>query len=485
MHLDAHLDLEVIAHETENQVSVMVELTAPVLPTDAVRPPATLVVVLDRSGSMAGDRIDAAKTALLTLVDRLDPRDRFGLVAFDDHVQIAVPAGPISNKTAVKQAIAEMSVGGSTDLSAGYLRGLQEANRDGGRDGATLLLISDGHANAGQCDPQRLGGIARKAHAEGITPTTLGLGLGHDERLLAAIAAGGAGNEHSAQNADEAVGLVAGEVDDLLSTAAQAGSLLVRMSPHVRGVRVINELPTVGLPEGVLVELGSFYSGESRKLVLTFNVPGIPALGLAEIATLELTYVALPALEQHTVTVPLHVNVVPGDEVAGRIPNPVVRTELVFQQAQRAKRDASTSLSAGDSAAAIRSLRSARSALLDICAAAPPAMARELRDELAVLSELQEQAASGDLARAAKLSSVDASYKSRTRGRNRPLGVNGLATRSTMMHPLMIVSSLTEDSLTQLTDRPAVGMRAPHDSRLARVSHGIGQSCGPCSSLLG
>ena len=420
MQLNTHLDLAVLAHQTEDQVSVLVELTAPELPTTSTRAPATVVVVLDRSGSMAGDRIDAAKTALQLLVDQLDPRDRFGLVAFDDQVEVVVPAGPLTDKQTVKSAIAAVEDRGSTDLSGGYLRGLQEARRAAGRDGATLLLISDGHANAGLCDPEQLGNIARKAHADGVTTTTLGMGLGFDERLLSAIASGGAGNEHFAQTADDAVKLIAGEVEGLLSLAAQAGSLLVRMSSHVRGVRVVNELPTVGVPEGVLVELGSFYSGESRKLVLTFDAPGIPALGLAEIATLEFTYVALPALEQHTVTVPLHVNVVPGDEAAGRIPNPVVRTELAFQRAQSAKRDASSALSAGDPRAARRSLRSARSALLDACAAAPPAMAAELQDELAVLSELEHEAATGNLAHAAKLSSADASFKSRTRGRNRP-----------------------------------------------------------------
>jgi Ca-activated chloride channel family protein len=57
-------------------------------------------VVLDRSGSMGGDRISGAKMALLSIVDRLDPRDRFGLVAFDDQVDIVVPAGPLADKRA-------------------------------------------------------------------------------------------------------------------------------------------------------------------------------------------------------------------------------------------------------------------------------------------------------------------------------------------------------------------------------------------------
>ena len=57
-------------------------------------------VVLDRSGSMDGERLDAAKQALGALVDRLDPTDRFGVVAFDDEVQVVVPAGALHDKAA-------------------------------------------------------------------------------------------------------------------------------------------------------------------------------------------------------------------------------------------------------------------------------------------------------------------------------------------------------------------------------------------------
>ena len=68
--------------------------------------------------------------------------------------------------------------------------------------GGTLLLISDGHANAGVIDPEQLGAVAAKAAADGITTTTVGFGLGYDERLLKAIAAGGNGSELFAEHAD-------------------------------------------------------------------------------------------------------------------------------------------------------------------------------------------------------------------------------------------------------------------------------------------
>jgi Ca-activated chloride channel family protein len=175
MHISAHLDVDVIAVETDGEVSVLVELTAPPAPpaaTDAPRAVRTLQVVLDRSGSMSGDRLAGAITALTALVDRLEPTDNFGLVAFDDRVELTVPAGPLRDKTAVKRAIADLHARGSTDLSAGYLRGIQEARRAAGPAGGTLLLVSDGHANQGVTDPERLAGVAADARRHGLMTST-------------------------------------------------------------------------------------------------------------------------------------------------------------------------------------------------------------------------------------------------------------------------------------------------------------------------
>ena len=416
MHITTHLDLDVIAVEGPEQVSLLVELTAPTVESATDREPSTLMVVLDRSGSMAGERLEGAKHALITLLDRLDPTDRFGLVTFDDSVELVVPSGPLTDKAAVRAQIAAIHAGGSTDLSAGYLRGLQEARRTAGPAGATVLLVSDGHANAGVTDPVKMGEVAAKGYAKSITTSTLGFGLGYDESLLGALARGGSGSELFAEHTDEAVAAIAGEIDGLLFQSAQAATLHIRMRPACRAVRLVNDLPTTATNEGVLVELGTFYSGENRKLVLTFDVPGMPALGLAEVASLDFTWVELPGLVQHSVTVPVHVNVVPGDEAAGRIPDILVRTELAFQETQVAKRRATGHLSRGETGAALSELRRARDIAVEACAACPEDVS--LRDEVDMVGLLLQEAEYGDVSRAAKLSSADSSFKSRTRGRS-------------------------------------------------------------------
>lgn len=418
MKINALMGVDLVAVENAEELSALIELTAPESAhAESDRTPSTLVVVLDRSGSMAGDRLEGAKRALLSLVDRLSPTDRFGLVTFDDEVRVDVPAGTLTDKPAVKAAIVHISSGGCTNLSAGYLRGLQEAGRAAGAEGATVLLVSDGHANAGIVEPDRLASVATTYGQRHITTSALGYGLGYDERLLNAVARGGRGNEHFAEDPDKASELIAGEVTGLLSQTIQAASLAIAMSPHVRAVRLANDLQVTPVDRGIQVELGSLWAGEERKLLLVFDVPRLAALGLTEVATLELRYVDTVELEEETVTIPLHVNVVPGDEAAGRVVNPVVATELAFQEAQRAKREASRSLYDGDAAGAAEHLRRAGSAVSLAMQVAPADSQGELSDEASVIDRMVQETEYGQATRASKFLSADVARKSRTRGR--------------------------------------------------------------------
>ncbi len=417
MHFKAHLDVDLVAVEQEDEVSVLLELTAPPAPADAQRAPATLQVVLDRSGSMSGGSLDAALTALDALVARLDPADRFGIVVFDDQVDVVVPAGPLQDKDHVRQMIRQITPGGSTNLSGGYLRGLQEAQRVSDCAGATLLLLSDGHANAGVTNPAELESVAVAAHRRGVTTTTIGLGLGYDEVLMTGIARGGTGSHHFAEEGDTAGRQIAGEVDGLLTQAVQAASLIIRPTAAVPGLQIWNDLRSTGVDGGVMVELGDLYAGETRKLVLSLAVPAMAELGLAKVADLQLRYVELPGLHEHTIDTAIHVNVVPGDQAAGRIPDPVVRTEVHYQRAQDTKRHAADRLRAHDGAGAAQLYKDAGDALDIAACSVPESMAGELAEETALLRDLARRAMEDDASRVAKFSDADRAFKARKRGR--------------------------------------------------------------------
>lgn len=341
MHITAHSDIDVVALEQTDEVQVMLELVAPAAPdAGEPRPEHTAVVVLDRSGSMHGDRLDNAKEALIRVVGRLDDRDRFGLVVFDDSAQVVVPAGKVGDlgRDRIVRAIRKVHPGGMTDLSAGYFRGLQEARRVCTEAGATIILVSDGHANSGVTDPTALGQTAATAAGQGISTSSVGIGVGYDDAILDELATAGLGNHGYAHDGDGAAFAIGQEIEGLLSKTVQAAHLIITPTADVHEVEVLNDLPVRTDGDALVVELGDLYAGETRRLSLRFVVPGMGALGLAQIAELVIGFVSLPELKQHTVTIPVQVNVVPADVAAGRVRDPKVVEESLFAAVQKSKK---------------------------------------------------------------------------------------------------------------------------------------------------
>jgi hypothetical protein len=111
---------------------------------------------------------------------------------------------------------------------------------------------------------------------------------------------------------------VAVEVGHRLEHSAQAVSLVIRPADAVAGFTLWNDLPVSGLPEGVMVELGDFFSGEQRRILLGFDVPAMPGLGAASICELELCWVEPSTMTERVARLPVTANTVPGDLAAGR-----------------------------------------------------------------------------------------------------------------------------------------------------------------------
>ena len=143
-----------------------------------------------------------------------------------------------------------------------------------------------------------------------------------------------------------------------------------------------------------MVELGDLYAGETRRILLEIDVPAIGELGLAKVCELELRWVDIESMKSELATIPVSVNVVPGDEAAGRTDNPEVTTELAFQRAQRAKREATDALRDGDGAATASHVpRGAYEVELLAQAAAPAEAAAELAAEASCSKSSQTEAA--------------------------------------------------------------------------------------------
>jgi Ca-activated chloride channel homolog len=278
-------------------------------PEGGKRIPLNLALVLDRSGSMSGEKIRAARDAGALLVRRLFPEDTVSVVAFDDAVLTVARPATGSEQQGLPRLIEGIQCGGSTNLSGGWLQGREyvAANR---REEASnrILLLTDGQANTGITDPNALVGLCAGARERGITTTTIGFGSDYDEHLLRRMAEAGGGNTYYIETAEQAPGVFEEEIEGLLSLSAQNITAEVSPGADVALTAVHHLYPTTRTGNDIRVEMGDLYAREPKLLLVEFVVPGMKQAGEVEIARCTVVAQVLTAdggVERQEITFPI------------------------------------------------------------------------------------------------------------------------------------------------------------------------------------
>ena len=234
-----------------------------------------MVIVLDRSGSMKGRKINDARQAVLKLLSNLTSKDRFALVTYSDGVQIASGLLTVTrhNRQQMEATVNGVRVGGGTNLGAGLQAGidlLRSSNRS--TNAAKVILISDGLANKGITDVQTLSGIAAVAVEREFAVSTVGVGAEFNEYLMTAIADQGTGSYYYLENPAAFAEVFQKEFHD--ARASIVNNLKIQI-PLTGGIDLVD---AAGYPisrqNGLAVFYpGSMHAGQTRKLYLTLRVP--------------------------------------------------------------------------------------------------------------------------------------------------------------------------------------------------------------------
>lgn len=251
-----------------------------------LRLPTDLVVVLDRSGSMAGEKLSHARAAIRALLDRLAPEDRFALVTYSDAAELRLPlaAATPTDRASWLAILDTLSASGGTNMASGLDLGLGtvDAARRAGRS-PRVILLSDGLANQGDVSREGLRARAGRAAAGEYALSTVGVGLDFDGELMASLADAGTGSFHYLENAVNLSEIFATELATARETVARG--VAIRFAPQA-GAELVE---AAGYPierdaDGSLcVRPGSLYAGQDRRVWLTFRVsptgPPVQALG--------------------------------------------------------------------------------------------------------------------------------------------------------------------------------------------------------------
>ncbi|MEP6973386.1 MAG: hypothetical protein ABI869_04480 [Actinomycetota bacterium] len=282
----------------------------------------------------------------------------------------------------LEYAINSIPPGGQTNLSGGWLKGVEQLRSVSGDTGPKkVLLLSDGLANVGVTDAAQLAQMAHGATDEGVGTTTIGFGDGFDEDLMTVMADQGAGSAYFAAGVDEAAGIFAQEFEDLVSVVAQNLSVEIRPTQDVSVIEVLNDYPQVPVVSGVQVQLGDAYGEEQRRIVFALDVPGLALLGPMSVCDLVLRYVSVgDEVAAHELHVPVLVNLVSADEAAVATADAAVVEEVVILKGARVQEEARKLAMEGDHEGAGKPMRDAANEL------------RNLAPESARAAELLEQA---------------------------------------------------------------------------------------------
>ncbi len=300
--LDVSLANPVLIAGKKQTTYLKVGLTGFEMTGKAKRTPANIAIVIDRSGSMQGEKIKQAKEAARIAVNRLNGDDIVSVVAYDDTVNVLVPATKASDRNTILAGIERIKADGSTALFAGVSKGAEEVRKFLARDRVNrVILLSDGLANVGPDTPGALGDLGASLFKEGISVTTLGLGLGYNEDLMSQLAQRSDGNHAFVEHPRDLVKIFNYEFGDVLSVVAQEVLVTIDCSAGIRPVKVLGRQADI-TGQNVVTAINQLYSNQEKYLMLEVEVPSGSVDRSRDVASVKVSYANMATKTTDTLT---------------------------------------------------------------------------------------------------------------------------------------------------------------------------------------
>ncbi len=274
------------------EVIVQVEIEAR-KPERGHRVPMNLALVLDRSGSMQGAKIEKARQASCVAVDQLDDDDIFSLVIFDNETELLLPAeriGGSRHRDELKSTIDRIRPRGGTALHAGVTMGARQVRKNLDKERVNrVILLSDGIANVGPSRTSDLAALGRELRGEGIAVTTIGLGDDYNEDLMTALAEASSANYYYVKDAEKLPGIFAEELGVARSLLARGVTIRITVPDGVRLREIIGRPEIECRDRGADITLPELFGAEKRRFLARCVVEEKRSEPL-DVAAVELSY---------------------------------------------------------------------------------------------------------------------------------------------------------------------------------------------------
>lgn len=350
--LSLGLDEAVLPPGGPSRAHLVVEILARTPGIEQARPPLSVVLAVDVSGSMTGPPIERVIQSIARIAGLLDEKDRLGIVAFSDNSSEVAPL--VAVDASARRLLASRARGlfaeGATNLEAGLRHAARLLPARGLHERQVILLLSDGAPNRGAASARELSALARSFRPE-IAVSTLGYGEHHNEDVLRAISEGGAGRYHYI--ADPAVcelelAQALGSQGDVV---AEAVELTLTPAAHVEIVRFLGKPEVRVGGSGARIAVPDLLCGSRYLIVAEIEITPARAEGSIPAFEAELAYRRSGGQGAQTIHQSLTIGI--GDGARQAVPSIRARVLEVRSDEVRAEAQALADRGAFDGAAAV------------------------------------------------------------------------------------------------------------------------------------
>src|SRR5476649_32232 len=399
-----------VVKNSPQEIVVKIDLSAIADRKKVRRTPLNIAVVLDKSGSMTGAKLEKTKQAAMQLVDRLAPEDIFSLVIFSDHAEVLVPAQNVEDKDALKEKIEGIEADGGTALYAGVKMGADQLQEFFSEKRINrVILLSDGLANVGPSSPRQLRRLGSDLSERGISVTTIGVGDDYNEDLMAGLAEASDANYYYVKDTEKLPEIFAKELGEMLAVAARDVRIEIICPDGVKPLGFIGRAERFEHQKST-VSLSQFTTGQNRYLFLRCVVDG----DQPEVARVNVNYKdELADGSDQSASGLVKIKFTADRAAADKSFNYAVVAEKELMLTAVAKDEAMAQADSGKLSEAAATLAKQKAQLDAVYAAAPPSVQGQIREETKNLGGFGGQLEQGQYDSATRKVMQSQSYNSR------------------------------------------------------------------------